>query len=151
MVRIIDFDKKYISDFRRLNEEWLDSYNLMESHDREVLEDPIGLVIDRGGFIFLAEEDGKIVGTAGLMKEHEGEYELVKMGVSPAYRGKGISKMLMEKCIGKARELGARRLFLFSNSRLKPAIALYAQYGFKHIPADDSPFLTADVKMEFRF
>jgi GNAT superfamily N-acetyltransferase len=79
---------------------------------------------------------------------HDGVYELVKMAVSPLHRGKGISKILMEYCLDKARELKAQKIILFSNSQLKTAIALYEKYGFRHVPVDDSPFVTADVKME---
>ena len=42
----------------------------------------------------------------------------------------------------------AAKLILFSNSQLTTAISLYEKYGFKHIAATDSPFLTADIKME---
>ena len=131
-----------------MNLEWLDHYHLTESHDLMVLDDPQGTVLDRGGFIWLAEADGQIVGSAGLMKEHEGVYELAKMAVTAAYRGMGISKMLIEACLEKAREIGASKLTLFSNHQLLTAIKLYERYGFRHVVVEDSPFVTADVKME---
>jgi GNAT superfamily N-acetyltransferase len=70
------------------------------------------------------------------------------MAVAPSARGKGISRLLMEQCLGKAKQLNAICILLYSNSQLKTAIALYEKYGFKHIPVTDSPFVTADVKME---
>lgn len=134
--------------FRDLNVEWLDYYNLKESHDMEILDDPQGMILDNGGFIWMAEEDGRLVGSAALMKEGEETFELAKMAVTAAYRGKGISKILIETCISKAREIGAKKLLLFSNHQLKTALALYEKYGFRHVPPDNSPFVTADVKME---
>ena len=148
MVDIIEYENKYEEDFRRLNLEWLNKYNLLESHDQMVLDDPRGTIIDRGGYIYLAKSGDKIVGTAGLAKEHDGEYELIKMFVAPAFRGKGISKLLIEKCLEKAREIGAKKLMLYSNSQLQAAISLYSKYGFQHVPVVDAPFVTADVKME---
>ena len=148
MVTIIDYEDIYEEDFRQLNFEWLNKYGLAETHDLLVLKDPRGTIIDRGGFIYLAKSDGQIVGTAGLAKEHDGEFELIKMGVAPDHRRKGISKMLIEKCIEKAKEIGAKKLMLYSNSQLQPAISLYSKYGFHHVPATGSPFVTADVKME---
>lgn len=148
MVTIIEYENKYEGDFRRLNLEWLNKYNLLESHDQMVLDDPRGTIIDRGGHIYLAKSGDEIIGTAGLAKEHDGEYELIKMFVAPAFRGKGISKLLIEKCMNKAKEIGAKKLMLYSNSQLQTAIKLYAQYGFRHVPATNSPFVTADVKME---
>lgn len=148
MIELITYESKYQPDFKRLNLEWLDKYNLTESHDLEVLNDPEGTVIARGGCIFLAKEGEEIIGTAGLWKESEEEYELVKMTVAPAYRGKGISKLLLERCLSAARELGAEKIILYSNSQLKTALGLYEKYGFHHVPVTGAPFLTADVKME---
>jgi GNAT superfamily N-acetyltransferase len=138
----------HTSEFRRLNLEWLDHYNLTESHDLMVLDDPTGTILDRGGVIYLAESDKQIVGSAALMKEEEGVYELAKMAVTESFRGKGISKLLIEKCLDAARALGARKVTLFSNHQLTTALHLYQQYGFRHVELKDSPFETADVKME---
>lgn len=148
MITLIAYENKYQPDFKRLNLEWLDKYNLTESHDLEILNDPQGTVIERGGCIFLAMDGEKVIGTAGLWKENEKEYELVKMGVDKAYRGQGISKILLEKCLDEAKRLKAAKIFLFSNSQLQTALRLYEKYGFCHIAVTDAPFLTADVKME---
>jgi putative acetyltransferase len=148
MIKIIDFEDNYADDFRQLNLEWLYQYNLAESHDLEVVNDPRGTIINRGGYIFLAIEAGTVAGTAALMQEHDGVYELAKMTVAPAFRGRGISKLLMVHCLQKARELGARKITLFSNHQLVTALHLYKQFGFADIPVTDSPFETADVKME---
>ena len=81
MIEIIEYESKYQPDFKRLNLEWLDKYNLTESHDLEILDDPEGFVIARGGCIFLAIDGEKIIGSSGLWKENESEYELIKMAV----------------------------------------------------------------------
>lgn len=148
MINIILYEDRYASDFRRINLEWLDKYHLTESHDLMVLDDPRGTIIDRGGIIYLAQAGDEIVGSAALMKEGEGEYEFAKMAVTPAWQGKGISRMLIDQCMKTARDWNARKLSLFSNSQLKTAISLYEKYGFRHVKVEHSPFTTADVKME---
>lgn len=148
MIEIVTYEPRYQDDFKRLNMEWLEKYDLVESHDLEILDDPEGTVLNAGGRIFLAKEGDQVVGTAGLWKENNDEYELIKMAVSPKYQGKGISKILLQRCLEEAREMQAKRIFLFSNSQLKTALKLYEQYGFRHVEATNSPFLTADVKME---
>jgi ribosomal protein S18 acetylase RimI-like enzyme len=148
MIQIISYEDKYQPDFRRLNLEWLDKYHLTESHDLEILDDPMGTVIAGGGSVFLAMHGDEVVGTAGLLKSNEEEYELIKMAVDPGYRGQGISKLLLEKCIDEARERKAEKVILFSNSQLQTAINLYKKYGFEHVPVVSAPFLTADIKME---
>lgn len=148
---IIKFSENYSKDFRKLNMEWLEKYNLLEAYDLEILDNPVGMILDPGGFIFLAEADGEIVGSAGLIKESENRFELVKMAVSSKYQGRGISKMLMDACLEAARVAGAKRISLYSNSQLKTALKLYEKYGFRHLPMVDSPFDTADVRMEYEF
>lgn len=147
-VKIIEYSNQYHDDFRSLNLEWLDKYNLTEPADLMVLNDPQGTILKKGGFIWLAMAENKVIGSSALIKEHEGEYELAKMAVTAEYRGKGISKLLIETCLAKAKEIGAKKLLLFSNHQLQTALKLYEKYGFYHVAVEDSPFETADVKME---
>ena len=70
------------------------------------------------------------------------------MFVTKKLRGRGISKLLIEECIAKAKELKAKKIILFSNHQLTSALGLYEKYGFTHVAVEDSPFETADVKME---
>jgi len=148
MIEIIEFEAQYAGDFKNLNLEWLDKYNLREEADMRVLNDPIGTMINQDGFIFLARIGKEIVGTAGILKEHGNVYELVKMAVDNKHQGKGISKLLLERCLDKAKELNVEKLILFSNHQLDRALKLYQQYGFRLIPVVNSPFHTADVMME---
>ena len=147
-VKIIEYADQYAADFRRLNLEWLDHYQLTETHDLMVLDDPDGTILKRGGVIYLAECDGQIIGSAALMNEEGGVYELAKMSVAKEFRGRGISRSLIEKCLEKAKQLEAKKILLFSNHQLLTAISLYEKYGFRHIEVKDSPFATADIKME---
>ncbi len=151
MVKIISFEDKYQPIFRSLNEEWLDLFHLKEEHDMAILNNPKEMILDTGGAIFLAQVGNQIVGSAALIKEHEGVYELVKMAVAPDYRSKGIGQLLIEKSLEKAKQLKATKVLLFSNHQLKSALKLYEKFGFKYIPVEDSPFQTADIKMELIF
>ena len=148
MAVIIDYKDQYLEDFQRLNLEWLEKFDLVESHDLEILNHPKENVIDRGGFLFLLVEDNIVIGSAGIFKMNDKEYELIKMSVSPEHRGKKFGDMLLEKCIVKAKEMKASKLILFSNSNLQTAIRLYERFGFKHMEVVDTPFKTADIKME---
>ena len=148
MAVIIDYEDRYLEDFRRLNLEWLERFNLTESHDLEVLDHPRENVIDRGGFIFLLREEDAIIGTAGIFKINDREYELIKMTVAPEHRGKKFGDMLLETCIRKAKQINASKLILFSNSNLQTAIRMYEKFGFRHVAVTDAPFETADIKME---
>ena len=151
MIEIVPYENRYQPEFKQLNLEWLDKYNLTESHDLMVLNDPKTTILDNEGYIWLAKDGEEIIGTAAIMNEGHGQYELAKMTVAPAYQGKGISKLLIETCIAKAKEVNAKKLLLFSNHQLLTALKLYEKYGFQHVEVKDSPFETADVKMELEF
>ncbi|MBG9377252.1 GNAT family N-acetyltransferase [Panacibacter sp. DH6] len=148
MIEIIPYSDEYAAVFKVMNLAWLDHYNLTESHDLLILNNPRKTILESGGAIFLAKAGDEIVGSAAIINEGEGVFELAKMTVTAPFQGKGISKMLLEKCIETARLLHATKLILFSNSQLTTAIALYRKYGFTHVSVTDAPFLTADIKME---
>jgi putative acetyltransferase len=148
MVEIILYSAEWHDAFRQLNLEWLDKFNLCEEADMLVLNDPQGTIVDKGGAIYLAKAGDEIVGTAALVPEGHDVYELAKMSVTEQWQGKGISKLLLESCLQKAEELGAVKIELFSNHQLKNALKLYEKYGFGYIEMKDSPFETADIKME---
>jgi putative acetyltransferase len=147
-ITVIDFEPRYAADFKRLNIEWLDKYALTEPADISMLENYQAEILDTGGCIFLAKHGEDIIGSAALIQESPGEFELAKMAVTTAFQGKGISKLLMENCIAKAIELGAKKIFLVSNSKLATAVSLYEKYGFVHVPVIENHYSNADVRME---
>lgn len=147
-IDLIEYRSEYHEAFKQLNLEWLDKYDLREEADMIVLNDPQGTIIDKGGVIYLAKAGDAIVGTAAMIPEHDDVYELAKMSVTENWQGKGISKMLLEKCLTWAKEQKAKRVELFSNHQLKNALGLYEKFGFVYIDMKDSPFETADIKME---
>jgi putative acetyltransferase len=149
-IEIIAYNHQWHKAFRQLNLEWLTKYNLLEEADMIVLNNPQEMVIDKGGIIYLAKTVNEIVGTAALIHEGNGIYELAKMSVTASWQGKGISKLLLEACLAKAKELNAQKVELFSNHQLKNALKLYEKYGFIYIEMKDSPFETADIKMELK-
>jgi len=67
-VKIIPFSSQYSTDFKLLNVEWLEKYFVVEPHDAELLEKSQENIIDKGGFIFLAKLNNKIIGTVALIK-----------------------------------------------------------------------------------
>ncbi len=151
MIEIVLYKSKWHDAFRTLNLEWLTKYNLCEEADMLVLNDPQGMILDKGGVIYLAKVEEEIVGSAALINEGHYVYELAKMSVTESWQGKGISKLLLEACLKKAKELEAKKVELFSNHQLKNALKLYEKYGFEYIELKNSPFETADIKMELTF
>ena len=147
-MEIVEFEPKWADAFRTLNEAWISRYFTIEPKDREVLQDPQGQIIDRGGRIFMAVQDGEAVGCVALIRMADGGYEVAKMTVSERLRGGGLGRRLMERCIEAGRQDGAPRLYLETNSSLAPALALYRAAGFKDLAPAETPYARADVFME---
>lgn len=147
-VEIIPFSHELRDAIRILNYEWLEKYFRIEDGDRVSLSDPEKEIIDKGGFIFYAKRGGEIVGTASLLKKSGSVFELGKMAVSQKAQGYGIGTVLLEYCIGFAKEHAAEKLILYSNTKLQPAIYLYKKYGFREVPLEPGLYERADIKME---
>ena len=97
---IIDlFKEEYKLDFKALNLQWIKKYFRVEEEDRKILENPKSYVIDRGGQIFFAINDGKAIGTAAMVLVEERIFELSKMAVEPKYQGLGIGRRIIDECI----------------------------------------------------
>jgi GNAT superfamily N-acetyltransferase len=140
------------SAFGRLNEEWISSLFALEDKDRETLADPFGHYVEPGGDVLLARDgEGRVIGCVALEPAGEGVFELSKMAVEPAARGRGTGRQLLNAAIDRARALGACSLFLGSNRRLTTAVGLYESAGFHHVPRErvgPLPYARADVFME---
>lgn len=136
--------------FRLLNEAWIAQDFSLEQADREILDDPRTHILSRGGQICIAERRGEVVGCCALMAMAPGELELAKMTVAESARSLGIGRKLLRFAISVARQMGAHRLYLESNTRAAAAIRLYEQAGFRHIPAPAHPskYERANVFME---
>lgn len=117
-------------DFIRLNEAWITEHFQIEAMDRDLSADP-GRVLREGGHIFSATIDGIVIGVAALFRDGPDQFELARMAVDPAYRGRGIGRALALAALQKARDEGAIRVSLGSNTTLAPAIALYRSLGFR--------------------
>ena len=148
MIKIVDYTDETSSYIRDLNYEWLQKYFEVEPNDILQLNNPRREIIDKGGSIYYATFDERIVGTATLILISPGIYELGKMAVTESMQGRGIARKLLEHCIMRATELKADKIILYSNTKLLPAISLYRKFGFKEIPLRDSHYVRSDIKME---
>ena len=150
-IKIINYRPQHQIFFEILNRAWIEKYFAMEELDRYVLQQPEEAILKPGGAILMATFDGVIAGTVALKKLSEGEFELAKMAVDENYRRKGIAEKLCLATIEKAKDLGAKKLILYSQTILEPALALYRKLGFVRVPLGKPAHKRSDVKMEMVF
>jgi GNAT superfamily N-acetyltransferase len=146
-VTIVPYEPKYRDAFRELNEEWLNFYMEVEPEDERVLSDPEGTILAKGGIIILAVAEGRAIGSGALINEGGGKFELAKMAVTEAYRGRGIGRQIAERLIAVAKATGAREVELVSARVLPAATPLYRKLGFREVPLGDNPYTRADIRM----
>jgi putative acetyltransferase len=87
---------------------------------------------------FIAETDGKIVGGGGIYPTiglPEKTCELVKMYLLPEARGKGLGRLIIEKCLQTAKEFGFEQIYIESMPELNLALKVYERFGFKYLSA----------------
>lgn len=148
-VRIEPYQKKYKEAFSRLNEEWISKYFKMEKPDWDALDHPESYILKKGGHIFVATVNGEAVGVCALIKREDLKcFELAKMAVSPKMQGRGIGYLLGCAVLEEARKQGQKKLYLESNTILRPAIALYEKLGFQKIEGRETPYERCNIQME---
>ena len=141
--------------FRDINTQWITGMYAMEEADRIVLDDPKAKIIDPGGAILFVEAEGLgVVGCCALKRTGEGCFELTKMGVLEAARGRKAGEFLLQAMIARAQAMGARTLYLLSNKKSVAAVHLYEKLGFAHDAAImrdyGGAYERCDVAMRYR-
>jgi len=92
----------------------------------------------RSAYYISEAPDGKIVGGGGIYPT-EGlpgdTCELVKMYLLPEARGKGLGRLIIEKCLQTAREYGFEKVYIESMPELRQALKVYELFGFNYLSA----------------
>lgn len=144
------FRAEYAHAFERLNRAWLEEYFRVEPKDEAVFRDVEGQVIAPGGEIFFIRVGKELIGSCAVMQHASGEYELSKMAVDAAWRGRGFGEWLVRAVIAFARSKQATRLYLLSDEVLRDALRLYERAGFVRVPFPGATgYQRGDVMMEY--
>jgi len=91
------------------------------------------------GAMWVAEADGRVVGTVSLRPEAEGLY-VRSMAVLPEFQGCGVSHTMLDALHEYAAGTGVRRIFLYTLPAELGACALYEKHGYKWVrdtPAEE--------------
>jgi putative acetyltransferase len=116
---------------------------------KEFKEDPKGTIVEDStlhtmyenytkgkGIYFIAEEEGKMLGGAGINQldgSAENVCELQRMFLTAESRGKGIGQKLMDMCIQSAKNFGYEKIYLETLDNMAGARKLYLKSGFEFI------------------
>jgi len=90
----------------------------------------------KGSYYFVAEENGTLLGGGGIFPTENlpaGTCELVKMYLHKDARGKGLGKLLIQRCLNWAKENGYTHVYLETMPELKQALKVYELFGFEYL------------------
>ncbi|WP_145332975.1 GNAT family N-acetyltransferase [Paenibacillus xylanexedens] len=94
--------------------------------------------------LWVAKIEDRIVGTVQLFETaHKAypnfelpiDYPFVRLlGVDPEWRGHGIARELLQRCVESTKELGKNAVYLYTGGQMVNAIRLYERFGFIEDP-----------------
>lgn len=148
-MKVIPFEERYRQDFIDFNKDWIVSnFGFLEEHDIETFE-RIDEEMKAGAMIFFAVENDIALATCMAMPMEGATWEICKLGSNKSVPHKGAGSAVFEASMKWALEHGAKRLFILSNRKLKPALHIYEKYGFKEIKLEDYEYARGDIAFEY--
>lgn len=106
-----------------------------QNFDQELADLPGGYA-PPDGRLLLAEQAGQLAGCVALHKWEDGICEMKRLYLRPAFRGKGLGRVLAETIIAEARQIGYQRMRLDTiEPIMKDAVEMYRKLGFREIAA----------------
>jgi ribosomal protein S18 acetylase RimI-like enzyme len=123
-----------IAAVRELFLEYAQSLNFslcFQSFEKELAELPGDYSPPRGR-LWLAAHDSQLAGCVALHKLEKQTCEMKRLYVRPGFRGRGLGRVLAERVVADAREIGYKRLRLDTvEPVMRDAVALYRKLGFR--------------------
>ncbi|TCS34008.1 ribosomal protein S18 acetylase RimI-like enzyme [Paucimonas lemoignei] len=125
-------DAQLLADLTRAS--WADKVAVTSSGHRETAVQVLQHLQQGGGLLLLV--DGQPAGSVRWLPQDSDSdvWDIVRMGILPAYRGRNLSQHLLEAVVHRAREANVRELHLAVRSDQQRLMDLYAAYGFELAP-----------------
>jgi ribosomal protein S18 acetylase RimI-like enzyme len=124
---IVPFHSRHGPGFRSLVVATLTEFGFQEDPliDRD-LQDPPG----HYDAVWIAEEDGRVIGSVAMRLLAPNEAELKRMYLTPDRRGRGLGRRLLELALDWAQERDVSTVRLDTAQEMKAAQGLYESVGF---------------------
>jgi ribosomal protein S18 acetylase RimI-like enzyme len=104
-----------------------------QNFDRELATLPGGYGPPEGRLL-LAEYEGQLAGCVALHRLDDTICEMKRLYLRPQFRGKGLGRVLADRIIAEAREIGYLSIRLDTvEPVMRDAVAMYRKLGFREI------------------
>ncbi len=117
-----------------------------QNFDQELASLP-GDYAPPNGRLLLAEYEGRLAGCVALHQltsgaAEDGVCEMKRLYLRPQFRGKGLGRLLADRIVAEAREIGYQRMRLDTvEPVMKDAVTMYRKIGFREI----APYCTNPI------
>jgi len=131
-----------------------DEYGIaITAADQPDLTDIAGFYLPSAGGFWVAEEDGRIIGTIALKDIGQGQGALRKMFVASSHRGRaaGVAQALLDHLLDAAADRSLAQIYLGTTARFLAAHRFYEKNGFALVDADDLPPAFPRMAVDTRF
>ena len=147
-MKIIEYQPEYKDSFIQFNTDWIvDNFGSLEKEDIETFE-KIDEELADGAMIYFAVEADIPLATCMAKPMDAETWEICKLASNKHREHKGCGSAVFKAAMQWAIDHGARRLFILSNSNLKPAIHIYEKYGFQEIKLEDYEYVRGNIAFE---
>lgn len=149
-MNVIEYEKKYKEAFIQFNTDWItDNFGFLEDEDIYTFSH-IEESLENGAMIYFAVKGGDVLATCMAKPlNNDGVWEICKLGSNKNIPHKGAGSAVFEASMKWAVNHGAKKLFILSNSKLKPALHIYKKYGFHEIKLKDYEYVRGDIAFEY--
>jgi ribosomal protein S18 acetylase RimI-like enzyme len=104
-----------------------------QNFDKELADLP-GDYAPPEGRLLLAEYESQIAGCVALHKLSDEICEMKRLYLRPQFRGRGLGRILADRMIAEARQIGYKRMRLDTvEPVMKDAVGMYRKIGFREI------------------
>jgi len=105
----------------------------------------------KGGRMWVAEQEGRLIGSFGIVATHErGVGEFLKVYLARESRGVGVAKRLLDRALAFAVSRGMTAITLWTDSRFLDGHRFYERHGFRRMPGVRA-LHDASNSLEFNF
>ncbi|WP_343670402.1 GNAT family N-acetyltransferase [Chitinophaga sp.] len=150
-IRLIGCEPHLLPHFERLNRHWIEKYFTIEPADIAALQHADENILGKGGTIIFAAAEDEIIGTVALKPIDAESAEMTKLAVDEKFQGYKIGWRLVKEIMRLAEEQGYKKVVLYSNTILVPALNMYEKFGFREIPVEPGRYQRSNIKMEYTF
>lgn len=144
---IISYQEKYKKEFVELNLIWIKKYFKVEPQDVEMLNNIENFLV-KGAMVYFAVEQDKAIATCMVMPRENQVWEICKLATDEHYMGRGAGSAVLTACMNYAKDHGAVKLMIVTNTVLSAAMHLYTKVGFKEVPIDNMEYERVNIQLE---